>query len=84
MKWENRSPLPTAHYVDKANQFREGMNLLADDLGTYAAGVGLLAVHSAIALNDAILTGSTGKPQQRRRSPYRSKKFRTNLCDHEN
>jgi hypothetical protein len=37
------------------------MRLLADDLGAYRTGIGLLAVHSAISLNDAILAGITGE-----------------------
>ncbi len=51
----------TAHYVDKADHFLQGMRLLADDFATYRTGIGLLAIHSAISLNDAILAGVTGE-----------------------
>lgn len=57
---ENRSPLLTTHYRDKSDHFLEGMRLLADDIATYRTSIGLLAVHGAISLNDAILAGITG------------------------
>jgi len=57
---ENRAPLLTAHYRDKADHFLHGMRLLADDFAAYRTGIGLLAIHSAISLNDAILAGITG------------------------
>jgi hypothetical protein len=57
---ENRSPLLTSHYVEKADHFLQGMRLLADDFAAYRTGIGLLAIHSAISLNDAILAGITG------------------------
>jgi hypothetical protein len=37
------------------------MNLLADDVSSYRTGIGLLAIHSAISLSDAITVGLTGK-----------------------
>jgi len=37
------------------------MKLAADDLPAYRTGIALLAVHSAISLNDAIAAGLTGK-----------------------
>jgi hypothetical protein len=37
------------------------MKLLNDDVENYRTGVGLLAIHSAISLNDAITVGLTGK-----------------------
>lgn len=37
------------------------MRLAADDLPAYRSGIALLAVHSAISLNDAIAAGLTGK-----------------------
>lgn len=37
------------------------MRLTADDVGAYGASVALLAVHSSISLNDAILVGITGR-----------------------
>lgn len=58
---ENRAPILTAHYVEKADHFLQGMRLLANDLATYRTGVGLLAIHSAISLNDAILAGIRGE-----------------------
>jgi len=57
---ENRSPLLTAHYVDKSDHFLEGMRLLAIDIAAYRSSIGLLAVHGAISLNDAIVAGITG------------------------
>ena len=36
------------------------MKLLNDDVSAYRTGVGLLAIHSAISLNDAIIVGITG------------------------
>ena len=60
-KMENRDPLLTAHYIKRADHFLQGMRLLADDLSSYGSGVALLAVHSAISLNDAILVAVTCK-----------------------
>jgi len=57
---ENRDPLLTSHYAEKANHFLHGMRLLADDFTAYKTSIGLLAIHSAISLNDAILAGVTG------------------------
>jgi len=37
------------------------MNLLFDDMPSYRTGIGLLAIHSAISLSDAIKVGLTGK-----------------------
>ena len=37
------------------------MQLLADGLSQYRTGIGLLAIHSAISLSDAIAVGLTGK-----------------------
>jgi hypothetical protein len=58
---ENRDPILTACYVDKADHFLQGMRLLADDVEAYRTGIGLLAVHSAISLNDAIFAGIRGE-----------------------
>src|SRR5262249_1849834 len=58
---ENRAPMLTSHYLEKADQFLQGMRLLADDVGTYRTGIGLLAVHSAISMSDAILAGVRGE-----------------------
>jgi len=57
----NLAPLLTAHYQEKATHFFQGMKLLADDLESYKTSIGLLAIHSAISLNDAILAGVTRK-----------------------
>lgn len=37
------------------------MNFLAEDIQSYKAAIGLLAVHSAISLGDAITVGLSGK-----------------------
>jgi len=58
---ENRAPILTDRYMDKADHFLQGMRLLADDFGAYRTSIGLLAIHSAISLNDAILAGVTGQ-----------------------
>jgi hypothetical protein len=58
---QNRAPILTAHYVEKADHFLQGMRLLAYDFAAYRTGIGLLAIHSAISLNDAILAGVTGQ-----------------------
>jgi len=58
---QNVSPLLTAHYRDKADHCFNAMKLLAEDVASFRTGIGLLAVHSAISLNDAILVGITGK-----------------------
>ena|SRR5258708_458777 len=58
---ENRAPILTAHYLDKAAHFLGAMKRLADDRIAYKSSIGLLAVHSAISLNDAILAGVTGR-----------------------
>jgi hypothetical protein len=57
---QNRDPILTAHYLERADQFLNAMKLLGDDLRSYRTSVGLLAVHSAISLNDAIVAGVTG------------------------
>src|SRR5215475_13671510 len=58
---ENRAPMLTDHYLEKADHFLQGMRLLAEDLGSYRTSIGLLAIHSAISLNDAILAGVMGQ-----------------------
>ena len=57
----NVDPVTTQQYIDKADHFFHGMKLLADDVRSYRSGVGLLAIHSAISLGDAIKVGLTGK-----------------------
>ena len=47
--------------MEKADHFLHGMQLLADDIPAYRTGVGLLAIHSAISLSDAICVGLTRK-----------------------
>lgn len=62
----NVDPATTQQYIDKAGHFLQGMKLLNDDVANYRSGVGLLAIHSAISLSDAIsvaLTGKRGKYQ---------------------
>jgi hypothetical protein len=47
--------------MEKADHFFQAMKLAADDLASYRTGIALLAVHSAISLNDAITAGLAGK-----------------------
>ena len=58
---KNLDPLATQQYIEKADHFFQAMKLAADDMASYRTGVALLAVHSAISLNDAITAGLTGK-----------------------
>jgi hypothetical protein len=58
---KNLSPIETQQYIEKADHFLKGMNLLSDDVRNYRSGIGLLAIHSAISLSDAISVGLTGK-----------------------
>lgn len=58
---KNLDPIRTQQYRDKADHFLEGMKLLAEGIDTYRSGIGLLAIHSAISLSDAIKIGLTGK-----------------------
>jgi hypothetical protein len=51
----------TQQYIEKADHFFHAMKLAADDVPSYRSGIALLAVHSAISLNDAITSGTTGK-----------------------
>jgi hypothetical protein len=48
------------HYREKADHFFKAMDHLAGDMGFARTSVGLLAVHSAISLNDAIMAGTKG------------------------
>ena len=57
---QNLSPILTEQYLEKADHFLQGMRRLSDNSGAYRSGVGLLAVHSAISLNDAIIAGVRG------------------------
>ena len=57
----NIDPVATQQYIEKADHFVHGMKLLNDDVSSYRTGIGLLAIHSAISLNDAITLGLTGK-----------------------
>ena len=58
---KNISPIATQQYIEKADHFLRGMKLLADDISSYRTGIGLLAIHSAVSLGDAITIGITGK-----------------------
>jgi hypothetical protein len=58
---KNISPTQTQQYIEKADHFLQGMKLLIDDVSSYRTGIGLLAIHSAISLSDAIRMGLTGK-----------------------
>jgi hypothetical protein len=58
---KNLHSAATQQYIEKADHFFHGMRLVADDKSAYRTGIALLAVHSAISLNDAITVGLTGK-----------------------
>jgi hypothetical protein len=58
---KNLDPIATQQYIEKADHFLKGMQLAALEFAPYRTGIALLAVHSAISLNDAITTGITGK-----------------------
>ena len=58
---KNINPAATRRYIEKADHFLQGMKLLNDDVTNYRSGIGLLAIHSAISLSDAIKVGLTGK-----------------------
>jgi hypothetical protein len=58
---KNINPVATQQYVEKAGHFLQGMKLLNDDVKSYRSGVGLLAIHSAISLSDAIVVALTRK-----------------------
>lgn len=58
----NLDPIATQQYIEKADHFLQAMKKLAAlELAPYRTGIALLAVHSAISLNDAITAGVTGK-----------------------
>jgi hypothetical protein len=61
MQLKNISPVATQQYIEKADHFLQGMKLLSDGMSYYRSGIGLLAIHSAISLTDAIAVGLTGK-----------------------
>ncbi|HXZ39794.1 MAG TPA: hypothetical protein VEG68_03570 [Terriglobales bacterium] len=58
---KNVNTVATQQYIEKADHLLQGMKLLFDDVSAYRTGVGLLAIHSAISLSDAIKVGLTGK-----------------------
>ncbi len=58
---KNLDPVATQQYIEKADHFLQAMKLAALELAPYRTGIALLAVHSAISLNDAIAAGVTGK-----------------------
>jgi hypothetical protein len=57
---KNVDPVATKQYIEKADHFFQAMKLAADDIASYRTSIGLLAVHSAISLTDAIASGITG------------------------
>lgn len=57
----NANPVATRQYIEKADHFFQAMKLAADDPSSYRTSIALLAVHSAISLNDAIATGTGNK-----------------------
>ncbi len=65
----------TSHQA-QAEELLGAMNLLMDDIASYKSAVALLAVHSAIAYNDAVLkrlTGSTYKGQDHSEAARKTK-----------
>ena len=59
---KNLDPIATQQYIEKADHFLQAMKKLAAlELDPYRTGIALLAVHSAISLNDAVTAGVTGK-----------------------
>ncbi|MGB8580834.1 MAG: hypothetical protein WCD47_08430 [Candidatus Sulfotelmatobacter sp.] len=59
---KNLDPITTQQYIEKADHFLRAMKKLAVlGLAPHRTGIALLAVHSAISLNDAITAGVTGK-----------------------
>lgn len=61
---KNVDPVATRQYIEKADHFFQAMKLAADDLTSYRTGIALLAIHSAISLNDAIAIGITGNKRR--------------------
>ena len=57
----NVNPAATQQYIEKADHFLKGMRRLNEGVESYRSGIGLLAIHSAISLSDAISVGLTGK-----------------------
>jgi len=53
-------------YHNRALQLANAMQLCHDDIGSYAAAVGLLAIHSAISFGDAVLMKLTGTRSRNR------------------
>jgi hypothetical protein len=63
-------------YVNRAQKFAEGMRFLRER-PEHLMAAGLLAVHSAIAFNDAVLmklTGRSGLSQDHKRAPAITRK----------
>jgi hypothetical protein len=58
---KNLDPVATQQYIEKADHFFRAMKLAGLEISEYRSSIALLAVHSAISLNDAITAGSTGK-----------------------
>ena len=58
---KNLDPVATQQYIEKADHFLQAMKLAAMELAPYRTSIALLAVHSAISLNDAIAAGLTTK-----------------------
>jgi len=64
-------------YHDRAFQLANAMELCHDDMTAYCSAVALLAVHSAISYNDAVLiklTGQRSRSQDHRRAVMEIKK----------
>jgi hypothetical protein len=76
---KNVSPIATQQYIEKADHFFHGMELLSGDITAYRTSIGLLAIHSAILLSDAITVGLTGK-KERYQEHAQAAKTLTSLC----
>jgi hypothetical protein len=76
---KNVSPIATQQYIEKADHFFHGMELLFYDVPSYRSGIGLLAIHSAISLSDAIVVGLTGKKERYQDHAQAAKKLKY-LC----
>ncbi len=76
---KNLDRITTQQYIEKADHFFHGMGLLSDDVTAYRTSIGLLAIHSAISLSDAITVGLTGEKQRYHDHAQAAKTLRS-LC----
>jgi hypothetical protein len=76
---KNLDRITTQQFIEKADHFFDGMKMLFDDVPSYRTGIGLLAIHSAISLGDAIVVGLTGKKEKYQDHAQAAQKL-TKLC----